>query len=151
MRKKVVVDTGVYIELFNRNRYREVLDPFNRVTYLAYPVLHELWMGLKGREEIRALTRWRDRYVTLKRYILPTVETLNRIGEVCLKLKTAGRLDPAMPKHYNDICIAALARQVGAVVLTKNEKDFTLIQCAIDVEFENVDRIDTPIKEEPRR
>jgi predicted nucleic acid-binding protein len=39
---------------------------------------------------------------------------------------------------YNDICIAALAHQIGAAVLTKNSKDFTVIREKIDFEFESV-------------
>jgi predicted nucleic acid-binding protein len=139
MRKKVVIDTCVYIDMFNHNRHRDQVDPFQRITFLAYPVLHELWMGLKGREEIRALTRWRDRYVALQRYIIPTVASLNRVGDVFLALRTAGQLDPVAPRHYNDVCIAVLARQVGATVLTKNEQDFKLIQSEVDIDLKIVD------------
>ncbi len=49
MQRKIIIDTGVYIDLFNRGIYREIINPFQHVTYLAYPVLHELWMGLKDR------------------------------------------------------------------------------------------------------
>ena len=80
------------------------------VTYLAYPVLHELWMGLKNKQEIRALTQWRERFVQLKRLVVPTVATLIMIGEACLQLKVSGKLDPVYPKHYNDICIAGFVR-----------------------------------------
>ena len=36
------------------------------------------------------------------------------------------------PKHYNDIVIAALARQVGAELITQNIADFEQIQSVID-------------------
>jgi predicted nucleic acid-binding protein len=36
-------------------------------------------------------------------------------------------------------CIAALAHQIGAAVLTKNSKDFTVIRDKIDFEFESLD------------
>jgi len=138
MQKKIIIDSCVYIELFNTGLHKEVINPFQNITYLAYPVLHELWMGLKGRTEIRALTQWRDRFIRLKRIVLPSVSTLSLIGEVCLELRMAGKLDPVIPKHYNDVYIAALAYQIGAVVLTKNVKDFMLIQKIVDFEFKTV-------------
>jgi predicted nucleic acid-binding protein len=95
-------------------------------------------MGLKNSWEIRAMTQWRDRFIHLKRLVVPTVATLTLIGDACLQLRSSGKLDPAHPKHYNDISIAALAHQVGAILLTKNSKDFLVIQQAIDFEFERI-------------
>jgi len=138
MQRKIIIDTGVYIDLFNRGLNRDIINPFQHVTYLAYPVLHELWMGLKDRQETRLLTAWRDRFVQLQRLILPTVATLVLIGEACLQLKVAGMLDPKHPKHYNDVTISATARQIGATVITKNTKDFQIIQSVIDFDFEGL-------------
>ena len=138
MQRKVIIDTGVYIDLFNKGLYREIINPFQHVTYLAYPVLHELWMGLKDRREIRMLTAWRDRFIQLQRLIVPTVTTLVLVGETCLHLKAACKLDPTHPKHYNDVTISAVARQVGATVITKNVKDFQIIQSVIDFDFEGL-------------
>ena len=139
MQRKIIIDTGIYIDLFNRGLHNEIINPFQNVTYLAYPVLHELWMGLKDRREIRLLTAWRDRFIQLQRLIVPTVTTLVLIGEACLQLKATGKLDPTHPKHYNDVAISAAARQVGATIITKNTKDFQIIQSAIDFDFEGLD------------
>jgi predicted nucleic acid-binding protein len=136
MQRKIIIDTGVYIDLFNRGLNREIINPFQHVTYLAYPVLHELWMGLQDRQGIRLLTVWRDRFIQLQRIIVPTVAILVLIGEACLQLKKAGKLDPTHPKHYNDVAISAAARQIGATVITKNAKDFQVIQSVIDFDFE---------------
>ena len=138
MQRKIIIDTGVYIDLFNKGLNRDIINPFQHVTYLAYPVLHELWMGLRGRQEIRLLTAWRDRFIQLQRLIIPTVGTLVLIGEACLQLKSAGKLDPTHPKHYIDVTISAMARQIGATIITKNAKDFQIIQAAIDFEFEGL-------------
>lgn len=136
MQRKIIIDTGVYIDLFNRGANREIINPFQHITYLAYPVLHELWMGLQDRQEIRQLTAWRDRFIQLQRIIVPTVASLVQIGEACLQLKKAGKLDPTHPKHYNDVAISAAARQIGATVITKNAKDFKIIQSVINFDFE---------------
>ena len=138
MQRKIIIDTGVNIDLFNKDLHKEIINPFQHVAYLAYPVLHELWMGLKDRREIRLLTAWRDRFIQLQRLIVPTVATLVLIGEACLQLKATGKLDPTHPKHYNDVTIAAAARQVGATILTKNAKDFQIIQSVIDFDFEGL-------------
>jgi predicted nucleic acid-binding protein len=138
MQRKIIIDTNVYIDLFNRGLHQEIINPFQHVTYLAYPVLHELWMGLKDRREIRLLTAWRDRFIQLQRLIVPTVATIVLIGEACLQLRATGKLDPAYPKHYNDVAISAAARQVGASVITKNAKDFQIIQSVIDFDFKGV-------------
>ena len=138
MQRKIIIDTGVYIDLFNRGLNRDIINPFLHVTYLAYPVLHELWMGLKNRQETRLLTAWRDRFIQLQRLIVPTVATLVLVGEACLQLKAAGKLDPTHPKHYNDVTISAAARQIGATVITKNTKDFQIIQSVIDFGFEGL-------------
>ena len=135
MQRKIIIDTGVYIDLFNRGLNREIINSFQHITYLAYPVLHELWMVLQDRQEIRLLTAWRDRFIQLQRIIVPTVANLVLIGEASLQLKKAGKLDPTHPKHYNDVAISAAARQIGATVITKNAKDFQVIQSVIDFDF----------------
>ena len=135
MQRKVIIDTSVYIDLFNKGLHKEIVDPFQHVTFLAYPVLHELWMGLKSQQEVRLLTAWRDRFIQLQRFIVPTVDTMVAIGEACLQLRASGKLDPASPKHYNDVAVSVLVRQIGALLLTKNARGFALIQSVVDFEF----------------
>jgi predicted nucleic acid-binding protein len=106
------------------------------VVFLTHPVLHELWMGAKGKKEIKHLTSFQNEFIKSNRLILPTINTLVLIGRVCHKLRSSGKIDPVHPKHYNDISIAALARQIGATVITYNTEDFTLIKNAIDFDFE---------------
>jgi predicted nucleic acid-binding protein len=112
-----------------------LINPFQNIAYLAYPVLHELWMGIKDNRERKLLTAWRDRFIKLRRLILPTMSTMVLIGDICLALRKKGKLDPVQPKHYNDIAIAALAQQIGATVFTLNGKDFKLIQAVVDFEY----------------
>ena len=135
MQEKVVVDTGVYIDVFNRGLHKEEIDGFNKIMYLAHPVLHELWMRAKGRREVRHLEQFSTRFLKLKRLITPTPATQLRIGRVCHKLRTAGKLDPRQPRIYNDVCIAVLARQIGATVVTKNIGDFEEIGKVIDFSY----------------
>ncbi|MFH1699278.1 MAG: PIN domain-containing protein [Candidatus Zixiibacteriota bacterium] len=136
MQKKIIIDTNIYIGIFNQGLHENLRNPFQYIVFLAYPVLHELWMGAKGRKEIKHLTAFHNEFIQLKRLIIPTVTTVISIGKACRELRTSGKLDPIHPKHYNDISIAALARQIGATVFTHNTRDFGIIKRAIDFDFE---------------
>jgi predicted nucleic acid-binding protein len=93
-------------------------------------------MGAKRKREIKHLAILQNEFAKLKRLIIPTPATLLSIGQVCHQLRSSGQLEPVHPKHYNDITIACLARQIGATVITRNTHDFSIIQSVIDFEFE---------------
>jgi len=135
MQTKIVIDTNVYIDIFNFGLHEHLRNPFQYIAFLAYPVLHELWMGAKDTREVRHLSAFQNRFVKLDRLIVPTVTTLVFTGQVCQQLRKTGQLDPAHPEHYNDIAIASLARQIGATVITKNIQDFQMIQKKMHFNF----------------
>ena len=138
MQEKVVIDTCVYIDLFNKGWYQHEFDGFEKLMYLAYPVLHELWIGAKGHREKQHLRRFAQTFIRLKRLILPEPSTQVKIGIVCNKLYASGKLNPKYPKIYNDICIALLSRQIGATLLTRNLQDFVQIHEVIDFKYRAV-------------
>jgi predicted nucleic acid-binding protein len=138
LQEKVVFDTGVYIDLFNRGLHRQEIDGLGKVMFLAHPVLHELWLGARGRREVRHLERFSAAFIRLKRLITPLPATQLRVGRVCRELRTAGRLDPLQPRLYNDVCIALLARQIGATVVTTNPADFEQIARFVDFRHRSV-------------
>ena len=138
MQEKVVFDTSIYTGIFNRNQYANEINWFKKVTYLVYPVLHELWIGAKGASEIRHLTRFGNTFVKLGHLIRPEPATQIRIGLVCQKLRSTGKLDPDNPRQYNKICIAMLARQIGATVVTLDINDFKRIQSVVDFKYRDV-------------
>ena len=135
MQEKVVFDTNIYIDLFNHGRYRNEIDGFGKVMFLAHPVLHELWIGARGDAEVRHLGAFTDGFLRLNRLIAPTQTTQQLIGRVCQRLRRNGQLDPACPRDYNDVCIALLARQIGATVVTSNLSDFKTIRGHVDFNF----------------
>ena len=136
MQKKIIVDTNIYIDIFNSGLHQNLQNPFKYIFFLAYPVLHELWMGAKGKKKVKHLVVLQNEFLKRKRLIVPAASTLILIGQACHKLRSTGKLDAVFPKHYNDISIAALARQIGATVMTKNVRDFQTIQNVIDFDFE---------------
>ena len=138
MQEKVVFDTNIYIGLFNQGWYQEEFDGMNKVMYLVHPVLHELWIRAKGSDEIRHLTHFGRKFIQLGRMVSPEPATQILIGQTCQKLRRSGKLNPAQPRIYNDICIALLARQIGATVVTRNIFDFEQIKMIIDIRFRDV-------------
>lgn len=135
MQEKVVFDTNIYIGIFNRGQFTDEINWFNTVTYLVHPVLHELWMGAKGKSEIKHLIRFGNIFVKLGRLVQPYPATQIKIGRACQKLRSIGKLDPGNPRQYNDVCIALLARQIGATVVTRDISDFKRIRRVVDFSF----------------
>lgn len=138
MQEKVVFDTNIYIGIFNYGIYKDEISGFDKVMYLVHPVLHELWLGAKGRSEIKHLIRFGNAFVKLGRLVQPIPSTQILIGRVCNKLRFSGKLDPNNPRGYNDVCIALLARQIGATVISRNIDDFKRINNVIDFNFRDV-------------
>jgi len=138
MQEKVVFDTSVYIGVFNQGLYQNEIDGFNKVMYLVHPVLHELWIGARGKREINHLISFGTRFVRLARLVVPSSTTQVLIGRTCQKFRSSGRLDPANPCIYNDVCIALLAKQIGATVVTTNMSDFENIHQVVDFKFRQV-------------
>jgi predicted nucleic acid-binding protein len=103
--------------------------------YLAHPVLHELWIGAKGKREQDHLKRFARAFIKVKRLIIPESSTQVKIGSVCNTLYHSGKLNPKHPKIYNDVCIALLTRQIGATLLTRNLYDFRSIREVIDFKY----------------
>ncbi len=105
MQEKVVFDTGIYIDLFNRGLHLDEFDGFQKIMYLVHPVLHELWIGAKGTAEVRHLSDFGNHFIRLRRLVQPQPATQLSIGRTCRKLRLAGTLDPTHPRTYNDITI----------------------------------------------
>ena len=138
MQEKVIFDTNIYIGIFNLSLFKDEINVLNKVMFLAHPVLHELWMGARGKKEIRHLVKFGGRFVKLGRLVQPTPATQILIGRTCQKLRFSGKLDPKNPRGYSDVCIALLARQIGATLVTRDVGDFRKINKVIDFSFRDV-------------
>lgn len=138
MQEKVVFDTNIYIGIFNRSQFTNEINWLKKLTYLVHPVLHELWIGAKGKSEIKHLTLFGNTFVKLGRLVLPEPATQINIGRVCQKLRSTGKLDLGNPRQYNDVCIALLARQIGATVVTQDTSGFKRIQKVVDFRFRDI-------------
>jgi len=138
VQEKVIFDTNVYIGVFNAGLFQDEINGFNKVMYLVHPVLHELWIGAKGKKEVNHLISFGARFIELGRLVVPAASTQILIGKVCQKLRLSGKLNPSYPHIYNDVSIALLARQIGATVVTRNISDFEKIHKVVDFSFRDV-------------
>ena len=138
MQEKVVYDTNIYIGVFNDGLFQDEINGFNKIMYLVHPVLHELWIGAKGRKEINHLIGFGASFVKSERLVVPSASTQILIGKVCQKLRLSGKLNPIYPRIYNDVSIALLARQIGATLVTRNISDFEKIHKVVDFRFRDV-------------
>ena len=138
MQEKVVFDTSGYIGVFNQGLFQDEIDGFHKVMYLVHPVLHELWIGAKGKKETDHLINFGTRFIKLGRLVVPSASTQVLIGQVCHKLRSSVKLEPEYPRIYNDVSIALLARQIGATVVTVNISDFEKIHRVVDFRFRMV-------------
>ncbi|MGB2929036.1 MAG: hypothetical protein WBB70_09010, partial [Desulfobacterales bacterium] len=75
MQEKVVFDTSVYIGVFNNGLFQDEINGFNKIMYLVHPVLHELWIGAKGKKEINHLIKFGGRFIKLQRLVVPGPST----------------------------------------------------------------------------
>ncbi len=141
MQEKVVFDTNIYIGIFNRGLYQHEVNRFNKVVFLVHPVLHELWMGARDKAEIMHLARFGKTFAKLGRLVQPEPSSQIMIGRVCPELRFLGKLDTTNPRLYNDVCIALLARQIGATVVTMNLADFTRIQEVVEFHLRDVTNV----------
>jgi len=138
VQEKVVFDTNVYIGIFNDGLFQDEINGFNKIMYLVHPVLHELWIGAKGKKEVNHLISFGASFIKSGRLVVPAASTQILIGRVCQKLRLSGKLDPSYPRIYNDVSIALLARQIGATVVTRNISDFETIHKVVDFRFRDV-------------
>lgn len=140
MQEKVVFDTNIYIGVFNAGLFKDEINGFNKIMYLVHPILHELWMGAKGRKEINHLIGFGASFVKSERLVVPSASTQILIGKVCQKLRLSGDLNPIHPRIYNDVSIALLARQIGATLVTRNISDFEKIHKVVDFRFRDISK-----------
>ena len=136
----VVFDTNVYVAAI-----REGVDgpAFPRIseraprTFLASVVSAELRAGATdqtGRLAVRELV---DQFDRLGRVVTPDARAWNLAGDVLGDIR---RREPGLRAKilslWNDALIALSARQIGAVIVTDNVRDFELLRRSVRFDLE---------------
>ena len=143
MGTKVVLDSNVFIDAFRDRGWNERLQLFRTAyapfEYLSAVVVQELRAGARTAAAARSLQRnLFDAFERRRRLITPSYRGWKIAGEVLAHLGATQGLDlTSMPRSLvNDALLAASCREAGAVLITRNVRDFERIQRVIPFRVE---------------
>lgn len=128
-----IIDTNVYIDHWERGRYRETLETLRRAYIIRHSavVLSELRRGARDREAQRlvaalfeiATVRWE-----------PSVADWWEAGRLVRSIGDKRDWDINKRRDFqNDALIALTARRHGATVVTANFSDFDLLRSELRI------------------
>ena len=139
---KYVLDTNLFIRAFRDaganaelQRFHLLFAPFE---YLSSVVAQELIAGTATSADRRALERnVLGVYRRRARMFTPSATAWERSGEVLAELTRKDGLDERrMAKSLgNDILLALSCRDIGAILITDNERDFARIAATARFRF----------------
>ncbi|MEK7698008.1 MAG: PIN domain-containing protein [Nitrospirota bacterium] len=134
MRPRAVTDTSFLIEHFRKGSVQNIflnLNNFYHITFSSV-VLMELLSGAVDNKEQKLIEQIKNNFTV----ITVTEKQWYTSGKVMLKLRKDKKIDPLRIKSLlADILIAVSVRDIGAILITKNEKDFKLIREVLDFKY----------------
>jgi predicted nucleic acid-binding protein len=127
LKPKAVPDTSFLVEHFRRGTVQESFLKLTRYYHVAFSsvVLMELLAGAFDPKEQKLMEQIARNFTVIS----VTDRQWFVCGEIMMKLRRDKKIDPERIRGLlADILIAVSVRHAGAVLITKNEKDFKLIQ-----------------------
>ena len=134
MKPKAVLDTSFLIEHFRKETVQEAFLNLTRYYHVAFSsvVLMELLAGAFDPKEQKLLDQIARNFTV----VTVTERQWFTCGEIMMKLRRDKKIDRERVKGLlADILIAVSVRDTGAVLITKNEKDFKLISEVYDFKY----------------
>jgi hypothetical protein len=127
--RRLIIDSGIYIDWLNAQRHEEVLFGRGGVKYLSAVVLMELRAGAFSYRDRRLVQRLEATFRRAGRLIAPTSLLYAQTGDILRRLQSErGYNLKRSHSVVNDVLIALSARSIGATVMTQNARDFRAIQ-----------------------
>lgn len=123
---KVVYDTCLYIDLLRASLHLDLFSDRNQIRYLSPVVLMELTAGTVKPSDKKIVDQLLAPYIQANRVINLAMSHFYKAGLCVAQINQNNRL--VGRNLVQDILIAYSAKAVGAVLFTKNKKDFQLIQ-----------------------
>lgn len=126
MRQRAVLDTSFLIEHFRKDTVYDTFISLNRIYHITFSsvVLMELLSGAYAPKEQKLIEQIKNNFSVIS----VTERQWYVAGDIMRKLRLDKKTDPLRIKSLlADILIAASVRDIGAVLITRNEKDFKLI------------------------
>jgi predicted nucleic acid-binding protein len=134
LRRKAVPDTSFLIEHFRKGTVYDTFLNLNRYYHITFSsvVLMELLSGAYTSNEQKLIEQIKNNFTV----ITVTEKQWYVAGNIMMRLRKEKKIDPLRIKGLlADILIAASARDAGAVLITRNEKDFKLIKKVLDFRY----------------
>jgi predicted nucleic acid-binding protein len=138
VKPKAIPDTSFLIEHFRKETVQEAFLNLNRYYHITFSsvVLMELLAGAFDPNERKLIDRIARNFT-----VVSVTERLWFLcGEIMMKLRRDRKVDRERVKGLlADILIAVSVRGTGAVLITRNEKDFKLIREVYDFKYLTVE------------
>jgi predicted nucleic acid-binding protein len=130
---KYLLDTNVYVDasrsVVGREQFMATFFPLLPATYLSAVVAYELMVNVADRRNRGHLEDFLRPLERTGRVVTPTFDDWMEASALVTLIAVRDRgWRSKLPGLLNDILIALSARRVGAMVLTRNRKDFALIR-----------------------
>ncbi|MBI4124656.1 MAG: PIN domain-containing protein [Deltaproteobacteria bacterium] len=134
---KIVLDTSVYIPLLRQGRLPgSIIQTRGSTLYLSAVVAQELYAGAGDRQTQKSLDQLYHVFQKNNRFIVPTGKDWAECGVTLAKIgKKYGFESIKKGRLVNDVLIALTCKQIAAVLLTTNHKDFQVIRSFLDFQF----------------
>jgi predicted nucleic acid-binding protein len=126
---RVILDSDLYIDWIEAGLREELMLAKSLVRYMSTVVLLELRAGAAAPAGAAAVRNLHRTFSRTGRLLTPSADTFWLAGSVLVALKRRYGYDlRSQFRLINDCLIALSSRQIGATVMTRNERDFRLIQ-----------------------
>ena len=137
-----LLDSNVYIAAFNEPGFGDSFRSFHRSqlarVVLSAVVAHELLVGARSPDRQRDLKKGLlEPFRARRRLHVPGFGTWELAAEIDRRLRALGGYDSSLAQRSfaNDILIAATARELGAIVITRNLDDFARIGKVLPLKY----------------
>ena len=134
---KLILDTNVYIDWFDRGLHEALVVGPGFVRYLSSVVQMELRTGATTRRARQLLDQVVRAHAASGRVVAPLPAQFDEAGLALQALRLAGR-EIRRASLVNDLLIALTARQIGAIVYTRDFEDFEAIRRVRDFSLQAV-------------
>lgn len=124
---KALFDTNLYVGWLREGLHEDLFLGRGLAIHCSAVVLLELQAGVVSRSAQRAVDQLGSTYRKAGRLVAPSAEQLVRTGKVLRRLRQAGR-EVRRASLVNDVMIALTARELGAVLYTRDLSDFAAIR-----------------------
>lgn len=115
MNGRFLLDTNIVIAIFAKDVAVQTRIADAAEVFIAVTVLGELYYGARKSTRVRANLERLEEFATVNTILICDTETAQQYGEIKNGLRAKGR-----PIPENDIWIAAIAKQYGLIVATRD-------------------------------